>query len=124
MQSLCVTIQMKAIEKNFRALLLLTLYKLIATLKTAIICNFVKHIVFAFGRSSGFLSQGKLTTCKKHSFLYRVTVTRYIMIWPVELRVSKSKSECMGFLGITLWSAKSVRSRGVCDAKLDFLCVL
>ena len=36
------------------------------------------------------------------------------MIWPVESRVSKSKSECMGILGITLWSSKSVRSRGVC----------
>ena len=52
------------------------------------------------------------------------SVTRYTMIWPVELRVSKSKSECMGILGITLWSAKRVRSRGVCGAKLEFLCVL
>ena len=33
MQSLCVTIQMKATEKYFRALLFLTLYKLVATLK-------------------------------------------------------------------------------------------
>ena len=30
----------------------------------------------------------------------------------------------MGILGITLWTARSVRSRGVCGAKLEFLCVL
>ena len=29
----------------------------------------------------------------------------------------------MGIPGITLRSAKSVRSRGVCSAKLEFLCV-
>ena len=48
MQSLCVTIQMKAIEKYFRALLFLALYKLIVTFKTAI-SNFVKYIPSLLG---------------------------------------------------------------------------
>ena len=54
MQSLCVTIQMKAIEKYFRALLFLTLYKLIATFKTAIISNFVKCIPSLLGALQDF----------------------------------------------------------------------
>ena len=45
---------MKAIEKYFRALLFLMLYKLIATFKDAIISNFVKYIPSRLGALQAF----------------------------------------------------------------------